>query len=98
MNKKGFWIALLLGAAGGSLAALLFAPQTGVKTRKQLKRNLSDAGDTLEEAGDYLRKQAERLTKEADNLLDISKDRADSAYDSAAKYVRSARRSVAKLV
>lgn len=98
MNKKSFWIALLLGAAGGGIAALLYAPQTGVKTRKQLRRGLADAGDALEEAGDYLRKQADRLTKEADKLMEAGKDQVDSAYDSASDYVRSARRSVAKLI
>ena len=63
MRYKEFWIALGLGALAGGLAALLYAPQSGEKTRKQLKRSLEDAGDALQDAGDYLKDQAERLSR-----------------------------------
>ena len=88
MRHKEFWIALGIGAIAGGVAALLYAPQSGVKTRKQLKRGLADAGDALEEAGDYLKKQAaEYLSKEAQKLIDSGKDRFDAVVDTAGDYM-----------
>jgi gas vesicle protein len=90
MRHKEFWIALGVGALAGGVAALLYAPQAGTKTRKQLKRGLLDAGEALEEAGDYLKDQAERLTKEAQKLIDAGKDQFDAAVDTASDYVSAA--------
>jgi gas vesicle protein len=98
MRHKEFWIALGVGALAGGVAALLYAPQSGVKTRKQLKRGLADAGDALEEAGDYLKKQAEYLSKEAQKLIDSGKDRFDAAVDTAGDYVSTAQKAARKLV
>jgi gas vesicle protein len=98
MNRKAFWVALGLGALAGGIAALLYAPQTGDKTRKQLKRGLADAGDALEDAGEYLKKQADRLAKEADKLLDAGKDQLDTAVDAASGYVKTAKKQVSRLV
>ena len=44
---KGIWIAFGIGAAAGAAVALLYAPQSGVKTRKQLRKSIVDAGDRL---------------------------------------------------
>jgi gas vesicle protein len=98
MRHKEFWIALGIGAMAGGVAALLYAPQSGVKTRKQLKRGLADAGDALEEAGDYLKKQAEYLSKEAQKLIDTGKDRFDAAIDTASDYASTAQKAARKLV
>ena len=86
MKHKEFWIALGVGALGGAVAALLYAPQSGVKTRKKLKRSLADAGEALEEAGDYLKAQAERLSMEAQKLIETGKDQFDAAVDTASGY------------
>jgi gas vesicle protein len=98
MRYKEFWIALGVGALVGGIAALLYAPQTGARTRKQLKRGLIDAGEALEEAGDYLKDQAEKLTKEAQKLIETGKDQFDTAVDTAGSYVSTAKKAAAKLM
>ncbi len=40
VNRMGGFLAgALIGALAGATAMLLFAPQSGVKTRKQIRRN-----------------------------------------------------------
>jgi len=98
MRHKEFWIALGVGALAGGIAALLYAPQSGVKTRKQLKRGIDDAGEALEEAADYLKKQAEYLSKEAQKLLDSGKEQLDAVVDAASGYAATAQKAARKLV
>ena len=51
---------LFIGLGIGALSALLFAPQSGEKTRKMLRRRYDDAVDTVEDwseqAGDMWEK------------------------------------------
>ncbi len=105
MRHKEFWIALGIGALAGGVAALLYAPQSGEKTRKQLKRGVEDLGESLneslEETAEYLKDQADRLGKEAQKLLDASKQHFDVAMDAAGDVVKSANKAaktVSKLV
>jgi gas vesicle protein len=94
MSQKGFWFAFGVGAAIGAGIALLYAPQSGVATRKKLKRSIDDAGDYLEDAGDYLKDQAEKLSKEAHKAIKLTKDYADNAVDAAGEFVAGAAKSV----
>jgi gas vesicle protein len=98
MRHKEFWIALGIGAAAGGIVALLYAPQAGVKTRKQLRRGIDDAGEALEEAAEYLKKQADYLTKEAQKLIDSGKDQFNAAVDTASDYASTASKAARKLV
>jgi len=87
---KGIWIAFGIGAAAGAAVALLYAPQTGVKTRKQLRRGIADAGDCLEDAGDYLRGQAEKLGDEAQKLVRRTKDQVEEMVEATSDLVAGA--------
>ena len=98
MRHKEFWIALGLGAIAGGVAALLYAPQSGVATRKQLKRKVEDIGDSLEDAGDYLKEQAEKLAKETQKFIELSKDRIDDAVGTASGVMKQANKTISKLV
>jgi len=98
MRHKEFWIALGVGALAGGVAALLYAPQSGVKTRKQLKRGIDDAGEALEDAAEYLKKQAEYLSKEAQKLIESGKEQLDAAVDAASGYASAASKAAKKLV
>jgi gas vesicle protein len=98
MRHKEFWIALGLGAMAGGVAALLYAPQSGEKTRKQLRRGVEDLGESLEESAEYLKSQADRLGKEAQKLLDASKQHFDVAMDDVMKSANKAAKTVSKLV
>jgi len=43
---------LFIGLGVGALSALLFAPQSGEKTRRMLRRRYDDAVDTMEDWGE----------------------------------------------
>jgi gas vesicle protein len=98
MSAKNYWFAFGIGVCAGASIALLYAPQTGIKTRKQLRRGVSDASDYLEDAGDYLKAQAERFSDEAQKAIKRTKNQVDSAVDKAGDVVNSAVKSVQSLV
>ena len=84
MSAKGFWIAFGIGVATGAAVALLYAPQSGERTRKKLGKAYDEATDYLEDAGDYLKDQAERLVQQSKKLYGKGAESASDAYDSAA--------------
>ena len=98
MSAKSYWFAFGIGVTAGATIALLYAPQTGAKTRKQLRRGVSDAGDYLEDAGDYLKAQAERLSSEAEKALKRTRGQVEYAVDAAGDFVGSAVKSAKALV
>ncbi|HVG26290.1 MAG TPA: YtxH domain-containing protein [Acidobacteriaceae bacterium] len=98
MRSKAFWIAFGLGALAGGVAALLYAPQSGIVTRRKLRRSAEDLSDSLQDAGDYLKEQAERLSKEAQKLIDNSKEQLGSAVDMASGYVKTANKAATRLM
>jgi gas vesicle protein len=61
MSAVRYWAVFSLGVAAGAAAALIYAPQSGERTRKQIRRHLEDAGDYIKDASDDLSKQATRV-------------------------------------
>jgi gas vesicle protein len=65
------------GLAAGSLIGLLYAPQAGRRTRRQIAAALEDGADyaksKAEDTGDYIQKQTSHLRNEAGELLDRGK-------------------------
>src|SRR5580700_11313137 len=98
MSAKNYWLAFGIGVTAGAAIALLYAPQSGAKTRKQLRKGVEDAGDYLEDAGDYLKSQAERFAAEAHKAVQRAKDQVDSVVDKAGDVVSSAVKSAQSLV
>jgi gas vesicle protein len=94
MNGKSFWIVFGTGVAIGAGVALLYAPQSGVITRKKLRSGIEDAEDYLEDAGDYLKEQAERLSKEAQKAFKMTREYANDTVDSAGDFLAGAAKSV----
>jgi gas vesicle protein len=84
MSAKNYWLAFGIGVSVGAAVALLYAPQSGARTRKRLRKGIENAGDCLEDAGDYLKAQAERLAEEAQNAIKRAKSQVESAVDKAA--------------
>jgi gas vesicle protein len=70
---------LLIGLGVGALSALMFAPQSGKATRKQLRRKYEDALDTVED-----------WTEQAGDMWDKGVDYAKDAKDRGAEYVSKA--------
>jgi gas vesicle protein len=61
MSVVRYWAVFSLGVAAGAAAALIYAPQTGEETRKQLKSNLQDASDYIKDTSEDLSKHASRV-------------------------------------
>ncbi len=94
MNAKSVWIAFGLGVAAGAAVALLYAPQPGAKTRRQLTRNISDGVDYLEDAADYLKEQAEYLSREAQKTIKRTRGQLEDVVDKATGVVTDTVKSV----
>jgi gas vesicle protein len=78
-NTVAFGLALLLiGFAGGAIAAALMTPKTGKQMRRSLKRKIDDArdamGDLSDQAGDWVEKGSD-LANKASEWADAAKDR-----------------------
>jgi len=98
MSARGIWIAFGVGVAAGAAVALLYAPQPGVKTRRQLKKNIDDGVDYLEDAADYLKEQAEFLSKEAQKTIKRTRGQVEVAVDKATEAVAGAVKGVQSLM
>ncbi len=98
MNTLKFWLVFSVGVAAGAAVALLCAPQTGVKTRKQIKRKLDDAGDVLQDqlddAGEYIKDQATTLGEQAGKAYARGKQAATSYSDDLVENLQSAVKSI----
>jgi gas vesicle protein len=68
---------LMIGLGAGALVALLLAPKTGKQMRKDLRRRMDDARDTLqdwsEEAQDRVQDVMERGADWAEELRDVAR-------------------------
>jgi gas vesicle protein len=84
MSAKGIWIAFGVGVSAGAAVALLYAPDSGVKTRKRLGRSIDDGADYLQDAAEYLKEQAENLSKQAQKTIERTKGQLKDAVDIAA--------------
>jgi len=76
---------LFIGLGVGALTALLFAPQTGEKTRKVLRRKYEDALDTVEDWAD----EASDMWEKG---VDYAKDAKDKVADKVAPMAKAALR------
>jgi len=88
MNAVKVWAAFMVGVAAGAAVALLYAPQTGERTRRQLRRGLEDAGDYLKDAADTFGDQAEKYVKRGRDIVDDVVDSASSAVNTAKKVIQ----------
>lgn len=78
----GIGLALLfIGLGIGAVTALLYAPESGQKTRRKLRRRYEDAKDRINDWGD-----------QANNLWERGSDWASNARDRVAEGVRPIRK------
>jgi gas vesicle protein len=82
-----FWAVFTIGVAAGATVALIYAPQSGEKTRKQLKRKFEDAGDYLKDATDTFGDHAETVVKRGREVWEDVSDSAAKAANRAVKTV-----------
>ncbi|MBB6143479.1 gas vesicle protein [Silvibacterium bohemicum] len=88
MNAIKFWAVFTVGVAAGAAVALIYAPQSGEKTRRQLRRGFEDAGDYLKDAAENLSDQAEKYVKRGKDIVDDVVDTASNAVSAAKKVVQ----------
>jgi len=94
-NAGGFFVGLLLGGAIGSGAMLLLAPQSGKKTRAQLRHQGLDLRDqvveTVEDAVTQARGQAHRITtgvqRQTRKLQQRGQDMLDEQKEAVSEFV-----------
>jgi gas vesicle protein len=98
MSAKNVWIAFGLGVSAGAAVALLYAPQPGIRTRRQLKRNINEGVDYLEDAAGYLKEQAEYLSREAQKTIKRTKGQVEDVVEKASDAVSGAVKSVQSLM
>jgi len=98
MSAKGYWIAFGVGVTAGAAVALLYAPESGVRTRKRIRRGIGDGVDYLEDAAEYLKEQAESLSKQAQATLKQTRGQVDDAVDKAGDMVSGAAKSIRALM
>ncbi len=87
MNALKLWAVFTVGVAAGAIVALIYAPQTGEKTRKQLKRKIEDAGDYLKDASEDFGEYADKAVKRGKDAWGGVSDAASKAANKAVKTV-----------
>lgn len=90
MSAKNYWLAFGIGVSAGAAIALLYAPNSGDRTRKKLRKGVEnaveDASDYLKDAGDYLKTQAERFSDEAQTAIKRARGEAVRLVDKASDH------------
>lgn len=76
----------LTGVIAGGIVALLYAPQSGEKTRKQIKKFLEDE---MNQAGEMLQKGASKARKIVDDGVEHLKNAAGQACEYATAETKS---------
>jgi gas vesicle protein len=89
MNAAKLWTVFAIGVAAGAAVALLYAPQTGEKTRRQVRRTIEDATDYVKDTADTLSERAGKAYKAGRGAVEDALDTAGNVYDAAAKRVQS---------
>ncbi|QNI33825.1 YtxH domain-containing protein [Alloacidobacterium dinghuense] len=89
MNATKFWAVFTIGVAAGAAVALLYAPQTGEKTRRQVRRKLEDASDYVRDTADTIGDRASKAYKAGRGAVEDAVETAGNVYDAAAKRVQS---------
>lgn len=87
MSAVKFWAVFTIGVAAGAAVALIYAPQSGVKTRRQLRRGIEDASDYVKNTAETISDQAEKYVKRGKDIVENVRDTASTAYGAARKVV-----------
>lgn len=87
MSAGKFLAAFFIGAAAGAAVALVLAPQSGAKTRRQIRRTLEDAGDFIKDRAEIVGDGAEKCVKQGKNVVEMVADMGSSAYSAARRVV-----------
>lgn len=79
MGSTRFWVGFTVGILTGATVALLCAPQSGARTRKQIRRKIEDADEYLREAAEALGTRAEKVVRRSRDVVEDALSTANSA-------------------
>jgi gas vesicle protein len=82
-----FWAAFAIGVAAGAALALIYAPQTGARTRRQIRRGIADAGDYLSDTASNLGDTAGKYVKRGKSAVNEVVDSAQNVATAAKRIV-----------
>lgn len=80
-----FMTALGIGAAAGAAIALLYAPQSGERTRRQLRRGMEDAGERIRDTAGTMGDCATKAYKKSRETMEDMVDTAQNVVTAAKK-------------
>lgn len=83
MNMWKYWMAFGVGVAAGAAVALLYAPQPGDRTRRQLKRGWEDANDRIQSAAEDIGSKADEYGKQAERAIRRGREAVDETLSKA---------------
>jgi len=83
MNTLKLWAVFTVGVAAGAAVALIYAPDSGVKTRRKLKRGLDDASDYVKDKASAVRDATSQFSSQAQDVINRSRSVVSSAVDAA---------------
>lgn len=98
MSVRGYWLAFAIGVTAGAAVALLYAPQSGVKTRRKLRNQWENAGDYFDDATGYLKERAGKLSSDAQSAVKQGKKHAGIVMDSASDLASSLSKTAKSMV
>ncbi len=87
MDTLKFWAVFAVGVAAGAAVALIYAPQTGAKTRKQIRRKLDDATDYVKDVSGDLGDRAGDVVSRGRDVVEDLVNSAQRASQTVAKRV-----------
>jgi gas vesicle protein len=87
MSAGKVWTIFSVGVAAGAIVALFYAPQSGARTRRQVRRSVRQAADYVKDTAETISGNAEKCVQRGKNLAGNVKDSASSAYSAARKVV-----------
>lgn len=87
MSIWKFWAAFGVGVAAGAALALIYAPQSGARTRRQIRRSFDQASDYLSDAANTVGDTANKYIKRGKDTMSDVVDSAQNVMTAARKVV-----------
>jgi gas vesicle protein len=87
MDTFKFWAVFTVGVAAGAAVALIYAPQPGAKTRKQIRRKVNDATDYVKDVSGDLSDRAGDVVNRGRDVVEDLVNSAQRASQTVAKKV-----------
>ncbi|HEY1807658.1 MAG TPA: YtxH domain-containing protein [Acidobacteriaceae bacterium] len=87
MSTWKFWAAFGVGVAAGAALALIYAPQSGARTRRQIRRGFNEATDYVSDAASNVSETANKYIKRGKETVNDVVDSAQNVMTAAKKVV-----------